>query len=375
MRVIIAGGGSGGHVFPAISIAEEIMRRNPKHKVLFIGTKRGLEKKTLLQKGYDLELINSGGIVGKGITESLKSIASAFKGFFDSLRIIKRFKPHVVVGVGGYVSGPVVSAALLLWIPTAICEQNSIPGITNRLLGRFVKRVFASFEESVKFFPRKKTIVVGNPVRNQILLGNDSSRAKRSGVTVLVFGGSQGAHRLNLSVPKAFGILGRQDVYLIHQTGEKDVEDVKKTYEWYGIAAEVLPFIEDMAGVYGQADLVIGRAGAGTIAEVTALGKPSILVPYPFSAYNHQLENARIMEKAGAAVVIEDRDAVPERLAQVLNNLLKSDMLKEMGDRAKSLGKPDAAKRIVDEIHRLAEGNYSVTNTAGSRPGTISKTH
>lgn len=374
MRVLIAGGGSGGHIFPAISIAEEIMRRDPKHRVLFVGTEKGLERKTLLQKGYDLELIDSGGIVGKGTVGGLKGVVSAFRGLFSSMRIINRFKPHVVVGVGGYASGPVVFAALLLLIPTAICEQNSIPGITNRFLGRFVKRVFASFEESVRFFPGKKTMVVGNPVRKEILSGSYSSHKRRAGITVLVFGGSQGAHRLNLSVPKAFGILGRQDVYLIHQTGEKDVEDVRKTYEWYGISAEVLPFIEDMARVYGQADLVIGRAGAGTIAEVTALGKPSLLVPYPFSAYNHQLENARIMERAGAAVVVEDRDAVPETLSRILSDLLKEDVLREMGYRAKKLGKPDAAKRIVDEIHWLARGDSSVLDSTAKSPGAIGET-
>lgn len=353
MKVIIAGGGTGGHLFPAISIAEEILGRNPENSVLFIGTKEGLEKKTLTQKGYTLEFISSRGIVGKGIIRGLKGFASAFKGFFDSFNIIKKFGPDVVVGVGGYVSGPVVCAAVLLLIPTAICEQNSIPGITNRLLGRFVRRVFASFEESIRFFPRKKTMVVGNPIRTQILQESESGQRESGGITVLVFGGSQGARTLNVSVPKAFGILGRHDISIIHQTGEKDIEVVKKTYEWYGIRAEVLPFIDDMADAYRQADLVIGRSGAGTVAEITALGKPSILVPYPFSAYNHQLENAMVVEKARAAVVIEDKDAAPERLAKILSGLLKCDKLKEMGNRAKSLGRPDAAKEIVDELYKL----------------------
>jgi UDP-N-acetylglucosamine--N-acetylmuramyl-(pentapeptide) pyrophosphoryl-undecaprenol N-acetylglucosamine transferase len=353
MKVIIAGGGTGGHLFPAISIAEEILRRNPENSVLFIGTKEGLEKKSLIERGYTLEFISSRGIVGKGMIRGIKGIAWAFKGFFDSLRIINKFSPDVVVGVGGYVSGPVVCAAVLLLIPTAICEQNSIPGITNRLLGRFVRRVFASFEESIRFFPQKKTMVVGNPIRTQILLESKPSERKREGITVLVFGGSQGARTLNVSVPKAFGILGRQDINIIHQTGEKDVDDVKKTYEWYGIRAAVFPFIEDMAGAYSQADLVIGRAGAGTIAEITALGKPSILVPYPFSAYDHQLENARVMQKAGAAVIIEDKDVMPEKFAEIVSSLLKTDILKEMTNRAKSLGRPDAGREIVDEIYKL----------------------
>ncbi len=357
MKVIIAGGGSGGHVFPAFSIAEEIRRRNPGHAVLFVGTKQGLEKKTHLPPGCELEYISSSGIMGKGVSKGLKAAVLALKGLFESISIIKKFSPDVVLGVGGYVSGPVVFAALLLSVPTAICEQNSIPGITNRILGRFVKKIFASFEESVKFFPRKKTMVVGNPVRSEILHGGKLNAEGKGLVNILVFGGSQGARRLNLSVPKAFAILGRRDVAIIHQTGQNDMEDVKKTYEWYGIQAEVIPFIEDMAKAYGRADLVIGRAGAGTIAEVTALGKPSILVPYPFSAYNHQMENAMIMKKAGAAVVVEDEDAVPEKLAHVLNNLLKGDILKEMGIKARELGKPEAAKKIVDEVYKLAGVN------------------
>ncbi|HEY7535437.1 MAG TPA: undecaprenyldiphospho-muramoylpentapeptide beta-N-acetylglucosaminyltransferase [Thermodesulfobacteriota bacterium] len=352
MKVIIAGGGTGGHIFPAISIAEEILKRNSGNKVLFVGTVKGLEAKLLSKKDYTLEFISSGGIKGKGFIESLKNIASALKGFFDSLKIIKRHKPDLVLGVGGYVSGPIVFAAALLSIPTAICEQNSVPGITNRILSRFVKRVFVSFEESGRFFSQKQTIVVGNPIRSNILINNEYSQ-EQNGFTILVFGGSQGSHKLNLLVPKAFGTLRRNDVFLIHQTGEEDLENVRKAYEWYGVRAEVFPFIEDIATVYMSANLVIARAGAGTIAEITALGKPAMLVPYPFSAYNHQLKNAKVLEKAGAAVVIEEKDAVPERLTDVLKDLLNKDKLKEMGKRAKFLGKPDAAQRIVDEIQRL----------------------
>jgi UDP-N-acetylglucosamine--N-acetylmuramyl-(pentapeptide) pyrophosphoryl-undecaprenol N-acetylglucosamine transferase len=363
MRVIIAGGGTGGHIFPAISIAEEILRRNPENSVLFIGTREGLEKRTVFQLGYKLEFISSRGIVGKGIIRGIRGIASAFKGLIDSFRIMSKFGPDVVLGVGGYVSGPVVCAAVLLLVPTAICEQNSIPGITNRFLGRLVRRVFASFEESVRFFPRKVTVVVGNPVRTQILQKGKWSQKKREGITILVFGGSQGARTLNLTVPRALGILARQDISIIHQTGEKDVEDVKKSYEWYGIRASVLPFIEDMASAYSQADLVIGRAGAGTLAEITAIGIPSILVPYPFAAYNHQLENARIVQRTGAAVIVEDKDVTPEKFAEILGGLLKNDILEEMAKQAKSLGRPDAAREIVDEIYELAGSKYIATKT------------
>jgi len=369
MKVIIAGGGTGGHIFPAISIAEEILKRHIENQVLFVGTKKGLEIKLLSKRDYTLELISSGGIKGKGIVGSLKGIALALKGVFDSLRIISRFKPDLVLGVGGYASGPLVFAAALLSIPTAICEQNSVPGITNRVLSRFVKRVFASFEESNRFFSQKKTIVVGNPVRSSILVNKEYSQV-HNGFTILVFGGSQGAHKLNLLVPKAFGTLRRNDVFLIHQTGKEDLEDVRKAYEWYGIRADVLPFIEDIATVYKNANLVIGRAGAGTVAEITALGKPSILVPYPFSAYNHQLENAKVLEKAGAAIVVEEKDAVPERLTDILKGLLNKDRLKEMSERARVLGKPDAAQKIVDEMYKLARlqnpGVRMQKNSSGS---------
>ncbi|HEX3036872.1 MAG TPA: undecaprenyldiphospho-muramoylpentapeptide beta-N-acetylglucosaminyltransferase [Thermodesulfobacteriota bacterium] len=356
MRIIIAGGGTGGHIFPAISVAEEIIGRNPENKVLFVGTRKGMEGKVLSKTNYPLEYINSGGIAGKNIIQSLRGVALALSGFWGSLEIIRKFNPDAVIGVGGYASGPVILAAWMLRIPTAVCEQNVVPGITNKILGNFVKRVFASFNESVKFFPKDKTMAVGNPIRSSIL-ADGGSNSTRNGFTILVFGGSQGAHKLNLTVPKAFGILGRQDVFLIHQTGDKDLDQVRKTYEWYGIQAEVLPFIENIGNAYKNADLVIGRAGAGTIAEITAIGKPSILVPYPFSAYNHQMENAKVLEKSGAAVVIEDKNMIPESLAETLSRLLRKDTLQEMGERAKSLGKPDAAKRIVDEIYKLCGGN------------------
>ena len=353
MKVVIAGGGTGGHIFPAISIAEEIRRRNPNSEILFIGTERGFEKERILKRGYRIEFISSGGIVGKGLINSIVGAAHSLKGVFDSINILLRFDPSIVVGVGGYVSGPVVLATFLLRKPAVICEQNTIPGLTNRILARFVKRVFATFDESVRYFPKVRTMVLGNPVRRLILSSNRVGTI-RNGINVLVFGGSQGARRLNENVPKAFGILDRKDIFVIHQTGEMGSIDVRSSYERNGIRAKVQQFIEDMEGVYNSADLVIGRAGAGTIAEITALGKAAILVPYPFSAHNHQLENAKVMEKAGAAVVIEDREASPERLAMVMRDLLNGDKLTVMRENSKRLGKPNASRDIVDEIFKIA---------------------
>jgi UDP-N-acetylglucosamine--N-acetylmuramyl-(pentapeptide) pyrophosphoryl-undecaprenol N-acetylglucosamine transferase len=354
MRVIIAGGGTGGHIFPAISIAREIRRRDSANEILFVGTKSGFEVDRIQKEGYNLRFINSGGIVSMGFVRSLKGVLSAIKGIFDSFRIIMDFKPNVVIGVGGYVSGPVVLAAFILFTPSVICEQNAVPGLTNRILARFVKRVFATFQMSTSYFPNDKTMVVGNPVRPEFLTVNRSYK-NHSGIKILVLGGSQGAYKLNVSVPKAVGMLRRDDVSVVHQTGNRDIEDVKKAYEWYGIKADAFPFIDDIANVYSDADLVIGRSGAGIISEVTVLGKPSILIPYPFSANNHQLENAKVLERAGAAVIIEDRLAFPEKIAETISDLLNNNKLDEMTVQSKNLAKPNATKDIVDEIDRIVE--------------------
>jgi UDP-N-acetylglucosamine--N-acetylmuramyl-(pentapeptide) pyrophosphoryl-undecaprenol N-acetylglucosamine transferase len=356
MKVIIAGGGTGGHIFPAISVAEEILKRSGTNVVLFVGTKKGLENELLSKRGYTAEHISARGIKGKGVGKSMAALLSACKGVSDSMAVIKRFRPDVVLGVGGYVSGPMVLAASLRGIPTAICEQNSYPGVTNRILGKFVKRVFATFEESVKFFPRRKVVITGNPVREDILRKEKTKEGPET-VTILVFGGSQGAHKLNESVPEALARLGRGDIRVIHQTGDKDYELVKDAYAQKHIEARVLRFIDDMAGAYAEADFIIGRSGAGTIAEITALGKPSLLIPYPYATNNHQLENARALERAGAALIVEDRDAGPENLYAALTKLLLKDKLTTMALSAAGLGKPFAAALIVDEISRLAGEN------------------
>jgi UDP-N-acetylglucosamine--N-acetylmuramyl-(pentapeptide) pyrophosphoryl-undecaprenol N-acetylglucosamine transferase len=356
MKVIIAGGGTGGHIFPAISVAEEILKRGGTNEVLFVGTKRGLENELLSKRGYRVEHISARGIKGKGIKKSAAAVLSALKGVSDSMTIINRFRPDVVLGVGGYVSGPMVLAASLRGVPTAICEQNGYPGLANRILGKFVKRVFATFEESVKFFPGGKVVITGNPVRQDILRSGKIKKDTEM-VTILVFGGSQGAHKLNESVPVAIAALGRSDIQVIHQTGDRDYEAVKNAYVSHRIHARVLPFIDDMAAVYGEADFIIGRSGAGTVAEITALGKPSLLIPYPYATNNHQLENARVLERAGAAVIVEDRDALPENISAALTNLLRRDKLNEMATHALNLGKPEAAAEIVNEISKLAGEN------------------
>lgn len=353
MKVLISGGGTGGHVFPAISVAEEILQRDPQNEVLFVGTRKGLENRLVKDRGYELKHISSGGIVGKGMFKRLSGAFSAAVGIFESASVIRSFKPDFVLGTGGYVSGPVVLSASLLGVPTGVCEQNSVPGVTNRILGRFVKRVFTTFEGSENSFSPDKIIVTGNPIRKDII---DNERAeKRDGqLTCLVFGGSQGAATLNRSVPEAILKTGINEIHVIHQTGAGSLEEVTEFYKKNNISAEVLTFIENMAEAYTKSDFVIGRSGAGTVAEVTALGKPSLLIPFPYATHNHQYENAKSLESAGAALLIEDKEASPEKIASALNILNDKDRLKDMKEAAKRLGKPRAAAQIVDEIYKIA---------------------
>lgn len=353
MKVIIAGGGTGGHVFPAISIAEEIVSRGPENEVLFVGTKRGMENKLVAQRGYEIKHISSGGIVGKGIFKSVLGVFSAAVGIIQSTFIIRSFKPDAVLGVGGYVSGPVVLSASILTVPTAICEQNSIPGVTNRILSKFVKKIFTTFQGCEKFFAKDKITLTGNPIRKDILTPGLKSDNTAS-FTCLVFGGSQGAKRLNSSVPEALARIDLRDLKVVHQTGAYDLKNVEDFYNEHNISAEVLTFIDDMAGAYARSDFVIGRAGAGTVAEITALGKPALLIPFPYATHNHQFENANVLERAGAALLIRDEDATAENLAQALQVLQDKAKLKEMALRSRALGKPGAAAQIVDEIYKLA---------------------
>lgn len=353
MRIIIAGGGTGGHVFPAISIAQEISNNKLGDEILFVGTKRGMENELVSKNGYEIMHISSRGFVGRGFFNTIIAFFYALKGLFESITIIKSFNPNVVLGVGGYVSGPLVLAAWMLRIPTAICEQNTVPGVTNRILGRLVSKIFASFDSSVLYFPSKKVLITGNPVRRDILESSNNSKDNKF-VSILIFGGSQGASSLNNSVPEAFSKVDIKNIKIVHQTGKKDFENVKSLYNASGVDAEVLVFIDNMAEAYSKSDLVIGRSGAGTIAEITSLGKPSILVPFPYAAHNHQFENAKVLQSADAAVLIEDKDLTPEKLAPTLTNLLHEDKLNDMASNAKKLGKPGAGKEIVDELYKLA---------------------
>jgi len=349
-RLLVAGGGTGGHLFPGLAVAEEFQRRDPQTQVLFVGTGRPVELEVLGRYGLPSRTITALGLKGKSLIERLRSLAAVPVGLFQSARIIRDFRPDLVFGVGGYVSGPVGLAARMLGCPTAIHEQNSVPGLTNRLLGRLVDLVFISFESARRFFPADKTHLTGNPVRREIADLAGAAAAKKDGrFVLLVVGGSQGAQAVNQALVGAVDILRREDppFRLIHQTGTKDLDQVKQAYEVMGLKAEVRPFIQDMGRAYLAADLVVARAGALTVAELAVMGRPAVFIPLPTAANNHQELNARFLAEAGAAEIIRQSELTPELLAEKIKALIRDrDRLKRMAAAAAKLARPEAAGAI-----------------------------
>lgn len=357
MRWVIAGGGTGGHLFPAMAIAEAIHEREEGNEILFVGTERGIEKQVLGHGRYPLRTISAMPIRGKSFVWKLKSFWSLPRAVLESYAILKRYRPEMVIGVGGYASGPVLFAAALLGLPRAIHEQNIIPGATNQLLKWWVHRIFVSFEETKRYFPPGKTIVTGNPIRKEMIsLG--SLRKKEERFTLLIFGGSTGAHRINVAMVEALDFLERLKPFIkmIHQTGKEDLEYVERSYRERGYEAEVMPFIQEMALAYQKADLVISRAGASTLAELAVCGKAAILIPYPYSAHQHQFINAqRFMEK-GAAIMIRDEYLNGSTLSQAILQLYEHPEERErMEFSIRRFGKPGAAQEIVAHCYQLIQ--------------------
>jgi UDP-N-acetylglucosamine--N-acetylmuramyl-(pentapeptide) pyrophosphoryl-undecaprenol N-acetylglucosamine transferase len=349
VNVVIAGGGTGGHLFPGIAVAEELAARG--HDVTFVGTARGIEARVCPKEGWPLELIEVGGIKGGGFGGALRGILRVPRALAQSRAILKRIDPQLVVGVGGYASGPVVLAAALGGRPTAILEQNSVPGFTNRVLGRFVKAVFGAFEGARARFPSKKFHLVGNPIRKK--LREQIGRAGGDARGLLVVGGSQGAHAVNELVLEAMLLLGEKAPPLVHQTGQADLAAMQQKYA--GLKqVRVLPFIEDMAAAYRGAELVVCRAGASTLAELTALGVPSLLIPFPHAADDHQTMNAREVEAAGGAHVLVQKDTTPRILADAIVDLLAHPAARaKMAAASRALGRPDAHAQIADALERM----------------------
>ena len=359
MKLIIAGGGTGGHLFPGIAVAEEFLSRDPANEVLFVGTERGIEARAVPAAGYRLELIAAAGIRGKGVLSQMKGAAMMMYGYAQSRKILKSFRPDVVLGVGGYASLPMVLAAGGMAIPRFIHEQNAIPGLTNRLLARFASKVFITLEESARYFPSAATQLTGNPLRRQILdmvtkVNPASISPLSQGVFQLfIFGGSQGAHAINAAMIEALPTLKTSPIRLAitHQTGEKESAEVAAAYRSAGVEAQVTPFISDMAAEYAAADLIICRAGATTIAEVTACGKACLFIPFPHAVDDHQRRNAEALLKKDACFMMLEQELTGTTLAESILTLANDPVLvQHTGDLAFSLARLDAARIIVDEM-------------------------
>lgn len=350
MRMVIAGGGTGGHLFPGIALAEEVVTRHPENEVLFVGTRRGLEARVVPQLGYPLEFIEVSGVKGKGLWGLVRGLLRVPGAILQSIRLLRRHKADIVVGVGGYASFPVVAAAFLLGIPTAIQEQNAFPGLTNRMLGVVARAVFVAFDEAAVHFPARKTFNVGNPIRKALFENFLRPQSRHDALRVLVFGGSQGARAINHAAVDAFALLrDLEGVEILHQTGTADEEPTRRAYADAGISADVRPFIDDMSAAYAWSDLVVCRAGATTVAELTVCKKASILIPYPHAANDHQTLNARALETRGAARMIPQSELTPERLAGEIRELLEDPEARRTMERAAGLlGRPEAAKEIAD---------------------------
>ncbi|HEX9051238.1 MAG TPA: undecaprenyldiphospho-muramoylpentapeptide beta-N-acetylglucosaminyltransferase [Anaeromyxobacter sp.] len=361
MRMLVAGGGTGGHVFPGIALAEEVVTRHPANDVVFVGTARGLEATVVPQAGFPIELIDVKGLKGKGLLATLRNLLLLPLAFVQSFAILRKWRPDVVVGVGGYASGPVVLVAWLMRIPTAVQEQNAIAGFTNRVLGRIVQAAFTAFPEAVRQFPRRKVFQLGNPIRKTLMDNYMMPGARHERPQLLVFGGSQGAHALNMRVLESLPHLAdlRDRLRITHQTGARDREYVEKGYQAVGFTPDVREFISDMSAAYAGADLVVCRAGATTLAELTVCKKPSILVPFPAAADNHQVQNALSLVSAGAAVMIEEKDLTGEVLASEVRAILSSpERLEKMARAAGRLGSPQAAKEIADVCTELVRRRF-----------------
>ncbi len=356
VKVVVAGGGTGGHLFPGVATAKEIVIRSPKADILFIVGRRKMELEILTRSGFKQESIHVEGIKGRGWKKGLMVLLKLPYSFFQSVSILKSFSPQLVLGVGGYSAGPVCLAAKIMGIPTAIHEQNSFPGLTNRLLSRIVGRVFISFEESREHFPGGTLYLTGNPIREDLLQERNSHVNTNKRFTILAVGGSQGARSINRVLVAALEILKTEgrDPQVIHQTGETDHARVVGEYQERGLEGEIVPFIKDMAEAYGLADIVVSRAGATTVAELAALGKPSILVPYPYAANRHQETNARMLFEVGGAEMMLEENLSAKGLSEVLMKYMDDrTALERMGERAREMGRPDAAKVIVDQLMEM----------------------
>ncbi len=371
MTIVIAAGGTGGHLYPAVALAREFLQRDPMTKVLFVGTSRGLESKVLAHEGFELVLINAKPVMGKGLTDVLKGLCAMPLSLWQCGRILSQRQARLVIGVGGYTSPMMVLAAALKRIPRVILEPNAYPGLANKAVGPFVQRVFLAFESAARFFDRRKGRVVGTPVRKEFLTQcrPHGRERQRGGHHVLVFGGSQGAKALNSAAIEGLPDLLKQRPHMTvtHQTGEADHDRVSQAYRRAGVTATVLPFVYDMPAAINAADVVVARAGAMTVAELTTCGKPAILIPLPTAIYDHQMKNAKVLEAAGAAVVLPQADLTGATLARSVAQILDDPQrMKAMEDASVGLRRLDAAEAIVRECYALIGDQRHVNHSLGA---------
>ena len=368
MKILLSGGGTGGHVYPAIAIANKIKEENPEAEIIFVGTEKGIESEIVPKYGYELKTVTVQGFKRKIDFENVKRVFKLFKGLEQSRKIVKKFKPDVVIGTGGYVSGPVLFNSSMSKVPTIVHEQNSFPGVTNKILAKMVTKVLTSFEDSPERFPeetRSKLVLTGNPVRKEILISKKSVSRRKLGIQedkkmVLCYGGSGGSRKINDSMKLVIRNLVNDDIAFIYATGKNfydgfisDINDLDlKPYQ------KVVPYLEDMATALAACDIVIGSAGAISLAEITALGKPSIIIPKAYTAENHQEYNAKSVESKGAGIAILEKNLTPETLNETVYKLLGDrDLLLDMSNASKEIGKPEAIDIIYKEIMEVYNRN------------------
>ncbi|KXZ39550.1 UDP-N-acetylglucosamine-N-acetylmuramylpentapeptide N-acetylglucosamine transferase [Alkalithermobacter thermoalcaliphilus JW-YL-7 = DSM 7308] len=359
MKVLISGGGTGGHIYPAIAIANKLEEELKEVEILFVGTEKGLESKVVPKAGYELKTITVEGFQRKISFENVKRVLKLFKGLEDARKIVKKFDPDIVIGTGGYVCGPVVFNAAMRGIPTVIHEQNAFPGITNKILARFVDKILISFEDAKKYFPNSdKVVFTGNPVRKEILTANKNEAKRKLGIAedkkmLLCVGGSGGSRKLNDSMVNIISNLVKEDIQFIHVTGKNHYEKFIDKLGEINLkkSQKVVDYLDDMATALAACDLVICSAGAITLAEVTALGKPSIIIPKAYTAENHQEYNAKSLENKGAAMVILEKDLNSKVLNDMIFKILGDrKRLKDMEQNSKNAGMPQSIEIIYKEI-------------------------
>jgi UDP-N-acetylglucosamine--N-acetylmuramyl-(pentapeptide) pyrophosphoryl-undecaprenol N-acetylglucosamine transferase len=351
--VIVAGGGTGGHLFPGLAVADALGQRR-RCNVTFVGSSHGIETRVVPKRGYSLRTLPVRALRGQGPMALAASVLRLPASLLAARRIVREVRPDLLIGVGGYASAPTVVAGWSGRTPTVLLEQNAHPGATNRVLARFADRICVAFPESTRYFPAERTTLTGNPVRPPVGLAKE----RGEGFSVLIFGGSAGAHRLNEVGVEAMGLMAETGEVprIVHQTGEADLEWVRGEYLARGLEADVRSFIDDMAAAYAAADLIVCRAGATTLAEITALGKAALLVPYPYAADDHQRKNAESLVERGAALMILDRELSPSRLAEAITGLRAApERLATMARNARAVGRPDAADRVADVCLELVQ--------------------